>query len=395
MVGIYVSFFLLVDHRVFNKFLSIINSKYVKTMIKYLSLLFVLTLLFSTIHLSYDYHFTKILFLLVIQFFIGCVLFAYIKTYNLIKSDYNIETALIYAFVIQSIIQCVVSFTPSLLPIIYYFNNEQAINESYTQLFGTGVRGVAMAHGTGFSLSLGYGIVFIIYIHHMLIKTINLKNIIIGFLLFIGVFFAGRSGFVGIFIGMLYYLISPLSGNFLKIIKNFLKIICSLFGVIFAICVIFPQFVTHIVDNVLPFAFEPLYNLVNQDELYTASTDRLGDMWRTTVSLKEYMIGVGRYYSPDGTTYYKEVDIGLYKSIFFGGILWYMLILIFQTVQLYPLYHKQINKNDKLFFLFILIFLFILDFKAVSLSINKTSFSIIILLVLSYEDTFSNSISAK
>lgn len=372
-----------------HRFNSIIRSRYSVAIFKILPWLFSLSLLFPAIHLSFDYYFSKIIFLFFTQYLIGCIIWSFISVkYD--KYEFNsrvnlLSKAIIWSFVIQSIIQCVVSFTPSLLPVIYHFNNAQSINENYTELFGVGVRGVAMANGTGFSLSLGYGIVFIVYVNYLLNTRNTLFKVILGLLIFVGMFFAGRSCFIGVLIGFLYYMFSPKGGTCIKKTKILVKTLLYVIFIVAVLYVCFSDFINHIIDNVLPFAFEPVYNFINGDKFETASTNRLGEMWNVPVTLKEILIGAGRYYDESGISYYKETDIGLFKNIFFWGGIGYFFVVIFQYIQLYPLRYRNIHRDDRMFFLAIFIFLFSLDFKAIALSLNKTAYSLIILIVFNYE----------
>lgn len=374
---------------------QVLNTSYSKNLFRIMIILLIMSLLYPLLHLSLDFYFTKVMFLLIFQFLLGCILWAYIIFNNLIQNSQQLYFCFIIVFAIQSLIQCVVSFTPSLLPIIYYFNNAQAINESYTQLFGSGVRGVAMANGTGFSLSLAYGIAFIIYIKYTLNNGGSIWGIFLGLILIIGIFFAGRSGFVGVGIGLAYYYLSSEGPTLINKIGNIFKIIFVIALSLLIVYICLPTFSNHIIKNVLPFAFEPIYNLINNNSLESASTNDLGNMWQTPVTEKEILTGVGYYFEPGHNYYYKRVDIGLFKNLFFWGIGGYIMIVIFQIIQLYPLCQKRTPRYDRFFFLAILFFLWFLDFKAVALSLNKAAFSMIIILIFDYEKNFiHNTVSA-
>lgn len=385
--------------RIYNKnyskiFNSLLFSTYSNKMFKIMGVLLILSLFYPLIHLSLDFYFTKIFLLLMTQFLLGIVVWSYICFKGFCHNSTTLYFSISIAFVIQSIIQSIVSFSPSLLPIIYHFNNAQAINESYTQLFGSGVRGVAMANGTGFSLSLAYGIAFITFIKYTLNRGGSLWSMLIGVLLIIGIFYAGRSGFLGVVIGFSYYYLSPQGPSFTAKICNFFKILLGVTILLLIVYICLPNFSTHIIKNVLPFAFEPLYNLINNNSFESASTNDLGNMWQTPVTDKEILLGTGCYFEPGYGYYYKRVDIGLFKNIFFWGAIGYIFIVIFQFIQLYPLLQKRTPLQDRLFFFSILIFLWILDFKAIALSLNKTAFSMIILYIFEYEEnSIHNSIS--
>lgn len=132
-----------------------------------------------------------------------------------------------------------------------------------------------MANGTGFSLSLGYGIAFIVYANYLLNTRKNFPEIILGLLIFVGMFFAGRSAFIGVLIGFLYYLFSPKGGTLVQKTKFLVKTLLYVIFIVTILYVCFSGFINHIIDNVLPFAFEPVYNFINGDKFETASTNRL------------------------------------------------------------------------------------------------------------------------
>ena len=185
---------------------QILSLLYVKRILACFYILVLLSIFFPVVHLSFDYYYFSIFLVLFVQFVLGISLFSYIQfKVKALNLDFHIKRVIVYAFALQSFIQCLVSFVPSLQPIIFYFNGAQSLNESYSQLFASGVRGVALAAGTGFSLSLGYGLSYIIYVDEFFDK-LSVRNVFLGILLVIGTFFAGRTGFVGLFLAFLYYL---------------------------------------------------------------------------------------------------------------------------------------------------------------------------------------------
>ena len=367
--------------------LRILSLAYVKKMFKCFYVLLALSIFFPVFHLSFDFYYVSVFFVLFLQFVLGISLFSFVR-YRVKKINFSIKRIIVYAFVLQSVIQCLVSFVPSLQSIIFYFNGAQSLNESYSQMFSSGVRGVALAAGTGFSLSLGYGLSYIIYVDEFLEKF-SVKNILIGILLVVGTFFAGRSGFVGLLLAFIYFLFGKKFQ--MSIFQKLFGIMRILFGFVVAcifVYLVFPDFSKHMVENIFPFAFEPLYNLVANNSFETASTNELMTMWNQPVSVKEFLIGAGYYYDPiNVNAYYKGVDIGIFKNFYFWGIIGYCAVILFQYYQLYPLRWRR-NPSKK-FFLYLFIFLFIMDFKAIALGLNKMAFTLILLIVLFYEQSTS------
>lgn len=378
-------------------FKKILFSTYSINLLKCIYILFFCSIFFPILHQSFDFYFAQVVLVLFIQFILGCCLWSFFEYYSVKrKCEYNIEKIIICTFIVQSIIQCIVSFTPSLQPIIFYFNNAESINESYNLLFGSGVRGVALASGTGFSLSLGYGVVFIMYVKKYLLYNLSLYNVLIGLALFVGIFFAGRTGFVGVGIAFVYYFLNGKAGTFLSKMSKVFKLLLYLVVACLLVYYIFTDFVNHLIDNVFPFAFEPLYNLFNNDSFETASTNRLQEMWEVPITWNELLLGTGCYFDPQyPQTYYKQVDVGLFKNLFFGGIWGYFFVLLFQYAQLYSLRFK-LPKSDLCYLWTIFLFLLLLDLKAIALGLNKTAFSILLLIAFHYEkNSYSYSICTK
>lgn len=375
---------------------QILSLLYVKRILACFYILVLLSIFFPVVHLSFDYYYFSIFLVLFVQFVLGISLFSYIQfKVKALNLDFHIKRVIVYAFALQSFIQCLVSFVPSLQPIIFYFNGAQSLNESYSQLFASGVRGVALAAGTGFSLSLGYGLSYIIYVDEFFDK-LSVRNVFLGILLVIGTFFAGRTGFVGFFLAFLYYLFGKNhSRSLLKKSLGIVKILfcISLFCVL--IYMFFPSFAKHMLENVFPFAFEPLYKLFDTNSFETDSTNDLMEMWKQPVSIKEFLVGAGYYFDPIyQNSYYKGVDIGIFKNLYFWGIVGYFAVIVFQYYQLYPLRWKK--NPSTIFFLYLFAFLFLMDFKAIALGLNKMAFTLILLIVLFYEqDSSHNSIRSN
>ena len=85
--------------------------------------------------------------------------------------------------------------SPSLGELILYFNK---FDTKAVQGIGSNIRGKALSAATTYHLSLVYGVAFIIYIKEFLCKKISIKYVLIGLFVFVGIFFAGRTGFVGV-----------------------------------------------------------------------------------------------------------------------------------------------------------------------------------------------------
>lgn len=367
---------------------QVLKSKYIYNLYVAIFLLLSLSLLSCTLHNTFDLFFVKIFLVHAIQLLMGIFLIVIIKWqgFEVIK----VEKFIIYAYIIQSLIQLVVSLNPVLLPYIYYFNEAQGINESYTRLYGVGVRGVALSKGVAWDLALSYGLVFLIYIKIYLSERIDLKVVLMGLALIVGIFFAGRTGFVGVIFGFIYFFMS----NKLSLFRKSLLIIKALIFIIvtiLSIYLLFPEISKHFINNVFPFAFEPLYNIFNNNSFETRSTNRLMEMWQQPITLKEFLIGEGYYFDPIKVgTYYKQVDIGIFKNLYYWGFVGYIVVIYYQIIQLMPvrtLKQNGILIKNNLYFFCLFLFLVIMDLKSMSIGVNKMAFSVIILIGYFYSDS--------
>jgi len=152
----------------------------------------------------------------------------------------------------------------------------------------------------------------------------------------------------------------------------------------------------HLVNNVLPFALEPFYKLYSKDSFETDSTNRLMEMWSQPVTLKEFLIGSGHYFDPITGSFYKQVDIGLFKNLYYWGIFGYISVILYQLIQLLPIGKIRIKgqiKTNNLYLFCLFFFLLLMDLKSISMGMNKMAFSIILLVAYFYSNDKKKTLS--
>lgn len=345
-----------------------------------LGLIIFIGLLYSILHMTFDYSYVKTMVGQLIHLLCG-VFIVTILRYRFRVTSENIEKYIVIAFFIQSIIELLASVTPSFAAMLLPFNRayDFAVSEE-------GRRGLALASGTGWSLGLAFGLLYIIYVKRYLLKGVDALKIGIGVILLIGTMFAGRTGFVGAAFGVLLFFLNANKGipyKFLIISK--ILIVISLVCILFYFC--FPTLTTHLIDNVFPFAFEPFYKLFYNDEFSTSSTDTLQEMWEVKISPLEVLIGTGNFTEPSGA-YYKHIDIGVMRNLFYWGIGGYLIMIVYQLHFLYPIRTISIDRKQKwniaMYRLCLIVYLFLMEFKAMVIGFNKTSMSIVFLLGFFY-----------
>lgn len=345
--------------------------------LSFLTLIIFAGLAYSALHVTFDYSYVKTMFGQMIHLSMGIVIVTELRRRYHITA-FDIEKYIVYAFFVQSIIEIVASVTPPFASALLPFNRayELQTNEA-------GRRGLALAAGTGWSLGLAFGLLYIIYVKRYLLDGINVYKIITGVVLLAGTMFAGRTGFVGALFGVILFFLNANRGGIYKIliiikILLFIVVTCLLFYILF------PAISIHLVENVFPFAFEPFYKLFYNDEFSTGSTDRLQEMWEVTITPIEVLIGTGYFTDPLTGSYYKHIDIGVMRNLFYWGIVGYMVLILYQLFLLSPIKviseDKKYKWNVTIYRLCLTTYLFLMELKAMTIGFNKMAVSIVFLL---------------
>lgn len=338
--------------------------------------------IFPVIYRTADFSFMKLMITQMVHFVCAIFFFTYIDVKN-IGFD-KVVKSFILIFVIQTFIELIATSFPSsigkFVRLFNHFDPESVIG------LGDRVRGYALSAATTYHLSLVYGVAFILYIKTLVeSKKIRFWQLITGLLIVVGVFFAGRTGFVGIGIGCIYFLIS-LKVKTRNKFSAIIKLLVSMVIIISLTLTVAPKkFKDMVVDYLIPYAFEFVYQKLDSGKTQTASTNELKEMWHRDFDERELIFGSGKYTTDEGR-YYMHVDPGILRHLLYGGILFYLLLVFYQMLITFPL------KKRADYYIFILIFIYFLfmDFKGVTVGMNKFAFSSTLLLGFSYTRTNSD-----
>lgn len=345
--------------------------------VAFLLLLTTVALAYCILHFTFDLSYVKTIFNQTIHLLMGIVIVTELRIrYHTTVLD--IEKYIVYAFFVQSIIEMLASVSPSFASVLLPFNRAYELQEGEA-----GIRGLALAAANGWNLALGFGLLYIIYVKRYLLDGVNLSKIITGVVLLAGTMFAGRTGFIGAAFGVILFFLNANRGIGYKI-RMLLKISLSVTAVCLLFYMLFPTVATHLVEVVFPFAFEPFYKLYYNDEFGTGSTDRLQEMWEVTITPTEALTGTGYFTDPFTGFYYKHIDIGIMRNLFYWGIVGYGIIILYQLFLVGTI--KSVNGDRKqkwnvsAYRLCIIFFLFLMEFKAMTVGFNKMVVSITFLL---------------
>lgn len=371
-------------YSVFNKeFLHniyvVTNTPLLKTCLKVWFSLVFLAFFFPVLYFTFDYSFLRVVGMQGVHFIAAIPFFAYLKYTNV--SFEKIEKYYIYIFVLQTIIQVIVVNNEYLGEKILLFNHYEPDN---VVGIGSGIRGKALSAATTYHLTMAYGFCFIIYLKNYISKKVSFLNVLIGVLIFVGIFFAGRSGFVACLIGgigFLLYRSIPFHTRLLKLIKAIIILVAITLTFSLLLTNFYPDFWALLNEQILPYAFEFLYSIDKSGEMETASTNHLGEMWTNSdFNYLEFIFGSGKYSNPDGS-YYMHVDPGILRHLLFMGIAGYTLLFIYQLC-LFPVW--KMKGATRYYYSLILLFLIVMEFKGINIGLNKFAFAITLLLSFSY-----------
>jgi hypothetical protein len=335
------------------------------------------SLLVAIIHfsldISYSYSFITLFFKII------CIFAVVELIYDKNKQIHYYEKIIVYIFVIQSVIQLMAFTNKSLASILLHFNHAYELYE------GTGGgRGLALSGGAGWPLGLSYGLPFIFYTKVYLLgqTKIDLRVVIMGLLLVIGIFFSGRSAYLGIIVSMIYFIFSGRKNVYGKFKTIITFIIFLVIGVLIFF-LFFSNIVTLLAQKVFPWAFEFFYKQAEHGNFETGSTNRLLEMWETVKLITPgiFIIGEGYFTDPVTGKYFHRIDVGYLRNIFYWGIIGTIFVYCYQ---IFVFKHILLSheKEKKQFVLWILIYLFGLELKAMAAGFNHFGITICVLYAL-------------
>lgn len=317
--------FLLLNYKIIIDILKrIINNGLYKYIICCV-LLGILSIIIPIIYGTQDFSYFSIRIMQIVKETIKMI-FLLVYFIKYISKDYDYKSFMKY-FIISTCIY--VSFT--MLTIIFPAIREFIINhletseitnrlfnqENYFTRFGW-----AGFSGFTFTLKASLSVAFSLYLILIEQKQNFFRNCLFLLVSFLGNFFYGRIGLVvsGILILISLFYLYKKNKSLAKKVIIYLTVLFIVM-VLFALC-------NKRVQMWFEWAFQSILNFIATGSFSTSSTDVLKNMY-ILPSFKTFCFGDG-YYSI-GDLYYMNIDVGLLRPIYFGGI-------IFQILRYYTIY---------------------------------------------------------
>lgn len=368
-----------------NRVFYIFNSKSFIHLFLALFLLGIVSVSYTIFHGFDDYSFSirffyQIFYLILSALIVSCMLTRNPET----NEKYYVLTLICNSFLLQSLI---IIFAFSYSPfreIIQLFQDSDTIK--IAEQYG-GVRGLALAGAQFFGLSIGYSFVVLILGFLYVKNAISTWRFSVFFLLYaLAIFSVGRTGLIGLFFTIVYIMLASAIFDFKKIVR-----MCSVF-ILVCICTFFliylvvpGSIIDLLFERVLPFAFEFIYKYYEQGHLTTTSTSVLQNMY-FELPEKTIFFGDDLYTNADGT-YYMYTDAGYMRVLLYGGIGMLFAMVLNQFWQMYILsvnMRKTLQEKNKLLLSFIVVMLFIFQYKGEVISYLAMVQMLLFLITLSF-----------
>lgn len=352
-----------------------------------------LTIFSGFIHFTNDYSALKANILVLILFLIALSVYPFIESWSKGSNPFiTVLQLIVFLFLAQSIIEILAFVFPFMADFVHFFQKDAISRKNMG-----GIRALGLTGNPFFDLSAGFGFSFIVLFKLIAERSSNsftARNILIFAVLFLGSFFAGRTAFVGLGLGLALYFVS--TGNpFIKLF-NLLKIVGVFFILSLILFMILPQNVKTLVEeNLLPFAFEFVYSYLDSGEVTTTSSEILDQMY-FPIPNHTFWLGDGYYTGADGA-YYMHTDAGIMRNILYYGVFGLILLIIgqlqFFRIPFKIIYNRlgrhSINKkylNDLFFFGIIFLYILALHYKGEVILFLPILQILLIWLVLGYKE---------
>ncbi len=349
--GVISTFIILINQKARVYFKNIIRFNYFRNIILFLIFIIIVSMLISLIHGTGDYSILKtILHQIIAAISVVLVMSTILSFTNDIRIFYHL---IFYVFLVQSISILIAFIVPWYHDFVVSFSGYEGDILDYRG----GIRTYAISSTKFFGLGATYGLIYILAIDLLFRFGWPKRFVFVFFFLVVGTLFIARTGLVGLLFALVYLILRP--SRFSKKVKGLMKIFVGFILITGLVYILLPSNIKQKVEtNLFAFAFEMF---MNDDELRTTSTDTLIDMYDVDIDMNTYLWGDGRYESVIGEGYYKGVDAGYLRNIFFGGVPFFIILFFYQSYMIYNPLKK--NKQDKFLFYTLIFYTLILHFK--------------------------------
>lgn len=313
-----------------------------------------------------DLSFIKYFFSLTIIFFSAYFVQYWFKKYG----EYSLYRLIDYISIVVVIQICLSVLMFLIIPLKEFLLSVQVLSELDKNkiLWNGGIRLIGFG-STFFGAGIVNGFTLILLTYKLMNQDLPFKKFLSYLLIFslilIGGIVMSRTTLIGFSICMLLFL------------HRKYKLVISYKSIYLFKGVLFIGFIFIILSNIFFIAYEDEFSMLfdygfelfenyhEEGELSSSSTDEMFEMYKVYPdNLKTLLIGDGFFLDPNGYGYYKQIDIGYYRLVFYFGIIGLLAYLYFQYA-IVKLSVNSFHEGKKLFHI-CFFFLLLLNFKGFS-----------------------------
>lgn len=338
------------------KALSIVKSHYFLSLVGIYLAIIILIFVSVIFHMTFDFSLVKTIINCILHLFIAGMIIA-LFLYK--KRDIRYLIFLfIGLFAVQSVIEICAFVNTSVLHFVQSFQSEATIARAARY---SGRRGLALAGTVFFGLSTLYGIIFLFLAREFLSNPkITFFKVLIGCLIVVGAFFAGRTFFIGIAVALIYIYCSKLRNS--KKASAFFKTLGYGIIIVVGVLLIIPEHYYNQINNLFLFVFEMFYNLIDYGTLTTTSSAHLTEDMYFPLPLQTILFGDGMYTGLTGG-YYMNTDAGYMRNLLLFGLTGLFLCIFSDMYLLWGTRKLRNDKSIRNFSFWIFIYLCLLHYK--------------------------------
>jgi len=225
-------------------------------------------------------------------------------------------------------------------------------------------------------LAAAYGVAFMLFFRLLLNNSIHpyfnswVKYVVL-FLIFTGTALSGRTGFVGLGLGVLLWVIFSYDRIFIFLKHNFFNILLVSSMVVLAYnFLLTPNQRKMFNDELFPFAFEWYYSYRDYGTFNVGSLEGTETHY---YRLYDETLLKGHGVVPDLHTTYENSDAGYINNLVFGGIPYLILLIIYQGLYFFlpiSIARKEkvfSNRVDATLFILFFLYIFLLNYKTTAI----------------------------
>ena len=236
------------------------------------------------------------------------VLLLHLKTKN---SIYLITKYLFIVLLIQSSIILISLLNTDIAQAVASLSKSSTSVERMFDLYG-GARGLGWTNYSAFGLAIIFAVLILIAFFAFYKKYITIYSFLcVLFLSIIAGFSAGRTFFLGVFLGCI-----PLLKTKYSIF--IVSITCLL--VVISMTIDISKIDNNSILTLYQYSLEPLFNYLEKGEFTTTSTSYLIDKMYFPLTEKQILFGDGYYTDPISKFYYLNTDAGYMRFILYYGV---------------------------------------------------------------------------